>query len=230
MTPQEQEYQKCICGDCDCKIPFGLCHCGCGMQTVIAQRTEFQWRAVKGFPRLFVISHRARPVRVSPPGARELELTGAKYRLLPLNKDLYVIVDATDYVWLMQWSWYAKPMRDKSVFYAARTGINTQGKSCTIFMHREILGLPFKSDGVFGDHINRLTTDNRRVNLRPVSNSQNCRNQRMKGNNTSGFKGVSFRKDRGDWVAYITVEGQRTHLGFFCYARGSGDRLLRSGN
>jgi len=34
-------------------------------------------------------------------------------------------------------------------------------------------------------------------------------------NNTSGYRGVSFRKDEGKWTARFFHEGQRFHLGYF---------------
>ena len=39
------------------------------------------------------------------------------------------------------------------------------------------------------DHINRDTTDDRFINLRQASSSQNQRNREKQANNTSGFKG-----------------------------------------
>lgn len=33
--------------------------------------------------------------------------------------------------------------------------------------------------------------------------------------NTSGFKGVSFRKAQGKWTARLTIDGKRAHLGYF---------------
>jgi len=53
---------------------------------------------------------------------------------------------------------------------------------------------------------------------------ENCRwvtmdiqaiNRGMPSNNTSGFKGVSFRKNSNRWQASITLKGKRKHLGTF---------------
>lgn len=65
------------------------------------------------------------------------------------------------------------------------------------------------------DHINGDRTDNRIENLREVSAIHNARNTAMSAANTSGFRGVSFDKRRGKYVARI-VDNYRQHvLGYF---------------
>jgi hypothetical protein len=63
------------------------------------------------------------------------------------------------------------------------------------------------------DHINGVRTDNRIVNLRSVTKSENARNQPLKSNNSSGVVGVSRGKDC--WRAEITVQGKVIRLGNF---------------
>lgn len=64
------------------------------------------------------------------------------------------------------------------------------------------------------DHINRDKSDDRISNLRPANNAENNRNRPAQGNNTSGFKGVSKKRDR--WRARITGDsGRETSLGSF---------------
>ncbi len=65
------------------------------------------------------------------------------------------------------------------------------------------------------DHINRDRLDNRICNLRIVSSSENCQNVDMYPNNTSGQRGVSWRKDQGKWAAYIRHMNKQYHLGYF---------------
>lgn len=52
------------------------------------------------------------------------------------------------------------------------------------------------------DHINRCKLDNRKSNLRIVSQKQNCLNQKIRKNNTSGFNGVRYDKTRNKYVAF----------------------------
>jgi hypothetical protein len=63
------------------------------------------------------------------------------------------------------------------------------------------------------DHINGDKLDNRRSNLRPVTNSQNMMNRGKTCANTSGYKGVF--KNRSLWMARIKVDGEPIYLGSF---------------
>lgn len=65
------------------------------------------------------------------------------------------------------------------------------------------------------DHINGNRADNRIYNLRLVSRSQNSQNSGIRSDNTSGVKGVHFRKDTGKYSACIQVDGKVTWLGCF---------------
>lgn len=65
------------------------------------------------------------------------------------------------------------------------------------------------------DHINRVTDDNRWINLRECTQSQNGANRKPHKNNTTGYKGVSFNKSVKKFVAYITFKNKRKHIGFF---------------
>lgn len=65
------------------------------------------------------------------------------------------------------------------------------------------------------DHINRVTTDDRIANLRLAKPSQNKANSSLYRNNTSGFKGVYFDSERGDWRAKARVNGKRRWIGRF---------------
>jgi hypothetical protein len=57
------------------------------------------------------------------------------------------------------------------------------------------------------DHINRVKTDNRLINLREVDRALNCRNRGLLCNNTSGVSGVYLEKSSGLWV--VEVNGKR---------------------
>lgn len=65
------------------------------------------------------------------------------------------------------------------------------------------------------DHINGEKADNRILNLRLCTQSQNTANSRKSAANTSGFKGVSFDIKSRRWRATITTAGVTNHLGFF---------------
>ena len=65
------------------------------------------------------------------------------------------------------------------------------------------------------DHINGNKKDNRLLNLRDVSASENRRNQKMNTRNQSGKTGVCFIQSRNKWRALISHAGQRVDLGSF---------------
>ena len=81
-------------------------------------------------------------------------------------------------------------------------------------MHRIILNLYPDNKHIKVDHIHsERKHDNRKINLRLATNSQNGMNMRMMPQNTSGVTGVSYKKDKGLWVAYITCNNKRMWLG-----------------
>ena len=59
MTPQAPSI-PCICVDTECRIPYGLCHCGCGEKTTISPRSLSKYNYQKGEPRRFVHGHKVR--------------------------------------------------------------------------------------------------------------------------------------------------------------------------
>lgn len=77
-------------------------------------------------------------------------------------------------------------------------------------LHRLIV----KTDKIV-DHINHRKYDNRKCNLREVTNQQNTMNQSLKSNNTSGVTGVDFIKNTSKWRARIKSNNKEIHLGVF---------------
>lgn len=66
------------------------------------------------------------------------------------------------------------------------------------------------------DHQDCDHGNNRFSNLRPATRRENMRNTRLQRRSTSGFKGVSFNKERQRWVATIKgADGRYRYLGRF---------------
>lgn len=70
------------------------------------------------------------------------------------------------------------------------------------------------------DHIkhpvgNEHKIDNRKSNLRISTNQQNCFNQGIRKNNSSGITGVSWLEKNQKWRASITVNYKTIYLGMF---------------
>jgi hypothetical protein len=116
------------------------------------------------------------------------------------------LIDADDLALVSPYRWRvlenARPGRINGPY--AATGHNA------VLMHNLILGVK----GV--DHINHDGLDNRRVNLRPATRSQNNHNERSRTGSISRFKGVTFDgRWRGRWQAQIAIDGRRPSLGYF---------------
>jgi len=67
----------------------------------------------------------------------------------------------------------------------------------------------------FLDHINNDRSDNRLSNLRLATINQNAQNQKIRSNNTTGYKGVTFVKRVGRYWAQIFVNGKIKSLGYY---------------
>lgn len=65
------------------------------------------------------------------------------------------------------------------------------------------------------DHINQNSYDNRFLNLREASVEQNNCNIAKNKLNTSGYKGVYWKKSSSKWVAQIRKMKKHYHLGYY---------------
>ncbi|NDF99268.1 MAG: HNH endonuclease [Chitinophagia bacterium] len=65
------------------------------------------------------------------------------------------------------------------------------------------------------DHIDGDQLNNRIENLRPVTNSQNQRNQKLRKDNTSGIKGVSWLNAHKRWAGQVWHKGKLYRAGYF---------------
>jgi hypothetical protein len=131
------------------------------------------------------------------------------YCKIPLTQGRYAKIDPDDYIWLSQFRWHCKS--NMKTIYAVRT-VKIAGKSKRIFMHRLIADTPAN---LVCDHINHDGLDNRRANLRNCTIRQNNTNSRAARTSTSKYKGVSWNRRRGKWVAYIKKDGRQRFLGSF---------------
>jgi hypothetical protein len=81
-------------------------------------------------------------------------------------------------------------------------------------LHRFILGLPAKAEnGVHVDHKDHDRLNNRRENLRTVTQAQNNQNTSGWSKASSKHRGVCFYKRDGTWQANATVNYKPYYLG-----------------
>jgi hypothetical protein len=109
--------------------------------------------------------------------------------------------------------WYAM-WRDDTQGFCVKGNIRRDGgKRDSLLLHRWIIGA---EKGKVVDHINHDTLDNRRVNLRIVTDLENQQNRiYAQRNNTSGIPGVVWAKDKKKWKAQIQICGSNKNLGYF---------------
>jgi AP2 domain/HNH endonuclease len=116
---------------------------------------------------------------------------------------------------LLAYTWYANPA---GYLYRSTWDKSTKrrGMRC---LHREIMSR-VKNRSLLRkevvDHLNGNKSDNRRENMRLVSQSENNANRTQHDRrNKSGHRGVVWHKQRGKWAAQATYRGRHISLGLF---------------
>jgi hypothetical protein len=97
--------------------------------------------------------------------------------------------------------------------YPSRTE-RVNGRAYILFMHHVIMP---KIEGLQIDHINRNKLDNRRENLRYVTNEQQLANKGSHKDSLSKYKGVYYnhKNKYSKWMASISIDGKSVCLGSY---------------
>lgn len=117
-------------------------------------------------------------------------------------KEFFIDEDAYDIVKHFTWS-----ERTSDGF------IVSKGKNSGGYLHRLVMGCTSASQLV--DHINHDRADNRKSNLRVVTNSQNQMNRTHTSSSTSGVRGVYWHKSKNKWAVSIQKDKKLYHIGLF---------------
>lgn len=91
------------------------------------------------------------------------------------------------------------------------------GQQYTLLLHQliiELSGQKIPNNSII-DHKDTNPLNNLEENLRICDKSENGQNQKIRIDNTSGFKGVSWNKKLKKWKAQISVFGIVVYLGSF---------------
>lgn len=117
------------------------------------------------------------------------------------NKEFYF--DIEDYNKIKDYCWYE--YIDHNNYHSIQA--NTKSKT-PVKMQWVICGKRY-------DHIDRNPFNNRKLNLRLATTSENMQNKSIYKNNTSGITGVSWDKVSGKWRAQIQYKKHKIALGLF---------------
>lgn len=121
----------------------------------------------------------SRPADVSISQFIDLSATPWRRIVLSARDDVWCLVDAVDYEWLLAWKWNVSwGSRTPWQHYAKR---NVGPDRATLRMHREIMIVTDPRSEAFMaghhvDHGNRQSLDNRRANLAWKTHQQNAAN------------------------------------------------------
>ena len=135
---------------------------------------------------------------------------GFFFRKIYLGLGHFTIIEPRDYYLLSHFKWFVHG--NGSNLYAARSALTSDLRSRIIYLHRQLMNPP---PGLVVDHRNCDSLDNRRANLRTVTQAVNMRNRRKRKNTSSRFIGVHFDKQRNKWSVHIRYNSKKIWLGRF---------------
>jgi hypothetical protein len=98
--------------------------------------------------------------------------------------------------------------------YACANVVRPDGRKAIVLLHRVLLGLN-PGDGREVDHRDGDPLNCRRSNLRIASRSQNMQNVCSYRGGSSRYRGVSWHKGAGKWMASATLNRKAHYLGLF---------------
>jgi len=176
-----------------------LCRCECGIEKTV-KATSLRYGDTRSCGCLKV--DRAKELR--GPRRKWEPIIQDGYALIPLSSGKFSKIDIEDVPKVIGKTWYC------SNGYAY-TGTGFRGGEVKLAWL--IHGVGSKKQLI--DHINGDTLDDRKENLRFADKAENAWNSKICSTNTSGFKGVNYRKDRKKFRAYIKTRGVWKHLGYF---------------
>lgn len=135
----------------------------------------------------------------------ETDNTGVEYGVgLTSNTNNKFYFDLDDFDKIKNYCWCESHDKNEYVVISAQD----PEKHKIVKMHQLIYGASC-------DHKDRNPLNNRKINLRDATHSQQNMNRGVQKNNTTGFIGIHWMKNDKQWQAYISINQKKTHLGNF---------------
>jgi hypothetical protein len=123
----------------------------------------------------------------------------------------FTMVDADDYPLVSLNRWFRL---SAGAPYAVRYEGGRPPKRRAVWLHRLLGGLR-QGDPRQVDHINRDKLDNRKANLRIVTEPENLQNKPAYKGSTSTYRGVSRYRDGRRWIGQAQLDGKKVYVGLF---------------
>ena len=120
-------------------------------------------------------------------------------------KNIIVLIDLDDIEKVNKIKWSANFDKTINNYYIVGWERNNYKNRKRIKLHRYIMNC---SNNMQIDHINRNTLDNRKCNLRIVSQQENANNKGFYKNNTSGYKNIRKPDKYGGYLLEIRRNNQ----------------------
>ena len=130
---------------------------------------------------------------------------------IELTQGKFAFVDLEDIERVNKYKWFA--LKSGKLWYAIRQFKDETGRNRMQRLHRFIMNAEV---GIIVDHIDGDGLNCCKENLRFATHAQNRSNHAsLNLNNVSGYCGVSWKKDKNKWHAYLTKKGVKKFLGYF---------------
>jgi len=138
------------------------------------------------------------------------------------NKKRYdLIVDIEDFnlLYNLTYSWHLFYNKSNREYYAKSTmylgSVNGKGKYKVYFVHQYLFNKN-KENELTIDHVDHNPLNNRRENIRFITNENNLKNRgKLNNNNKSGYRNVSWNKSINKWIVQLQINRKNTVLGEF---------------
>ena len=183
-----------------------ICECQCEKKT-IKQISEHSLKAGTSKSCGCYLKDKLKEVGKQNRQLNQYDLTGEYGIGYTSNTNEPFYFDLEDYEKIKEYTWF----KDHSKSHGGRYIVSSLwSERKYLYLHKFVMDTNHKVD-----HIDRNKLNCRKSNLRLCTDQENCINKSLRSDNSSGISGVSWRKDKGKWRAYITLNGKQKTLGHF---------------